>query len=71
MAVSMYTEADLQALADAIKQNAQEVTFADGRKVKFSTYEELVSRFNFVARMLGHEVGRQRLLAEYRKGVTP
>lgn len=73
MAVSTetFTFEDLQRIDKAIAQGVLSVTFADGRKVEFSTFQELVSRRNFIARMLGLEGGRQRLLAEYRKGVAP
>lgn len=73
MAVSTetFTFEDLQRIDKAIAQGVLSVGFADGRRVEFSTFQELVNRRNFIARMLGLEGGRQRLLAEYRKGVTP
>lgn len=69
--MSNFTRADLERIDKAIAQGVLEVTFADGRKVRFSTFQELVQRRNFVARKLGEEGGRQRLFSEFRKGVRP
>lgn len=66
-----FTQADLERIDKAIAQGVLEVTFADGRSVKFSTFQELVSRRNFIARQLGLEGGRQRMFGEFRKGVCP
>lgn len=65
-----YTAADLATIDRAISQNVREVTFADGRNVVFSTFEELVNRRNFIARQLGEEAGRQRLRMKFEKGVS-
>lgn len=66
-----YTDEDLARLDKAIAQGVLSVDFSDGRKVTFSTFEELVSRRNFVARQLGLDAGRQRMFTEFRKGVSP
>lgn len=66
-----FTQADLQRLDRAIAEGVLSVEFADSRKVTFSTFQELVSRRNFVAQQLGEQAGRQRLFSEFRKGVVP
>lgn len=68
--VTNFTQDDLQRLDRAIKQGVRSVTFADGRKIDFSTFEEMVARRNFIAQQLGEDAGRQRLLARFRKGVS-
>lgn len=69
--MSNFTRADLERIDKAIAQGVLAVTFADGRKVEFSTFAELVQRRHFIAQMLGKEGGRQRLFSEFRKGVRP
>lgn len=59
----------MEALEEALAQGVLEVAFADGRKVRFSSFEELVNRYNFWAKRAGEDAGRQRMFAEYRKGV--
>jgi hypothetical protein len=69
--VAEFTQDDLDRIKKAIAQGVLSVTFSDGRSVTFSTFEELVSRYHFIAQDLGLEAGRQRLLGEFRKGVAP
>lgn len=69
--MSNFTDDDLERIDQAIAQGVLEVTFADGRNVKFSTFAELIQRRNFVARQLGQDAGRQRLYAEFKRGVRP
>lgn len=64
-----FTEDDLKRLDRAISQGVRSVTFADGRRIDFSTFEEMVNRRNFVAQELGVAAGRQRILTEFKKGV--
>lgn len=64
-----YTIADQERLERAIAQGVLTVTFADGRSVTFSTFDELTRRLALVKRELGEDTGRQRLFAEFRKGV--
>lgn len=59
----------VERLEDAIGQNVLEVQFADGRTVTFSTWEELIQRYNFALRKAGIESGRQRLLMKFDKGL--
>lgn len=66
-----FTEEDERRLAKAITQGVLEVEFADSRRIRFSTFEELVSRWTFVRQQLGLEAGRERLVSEFKKGVTP
>jgi hypothetical protein len=67
-----YTEADADRLRKAIAQGVMSVTFSDGRSVTFSSFAELTARLNYVEQQLGQaNAGRQRLLASYRKGVSP
>ncbi len=65
-----FTTDDLARIDQAIAQGVLEVRFADGRQVTFSSFKELVSRRDFVARQLGKAAGRQRLLTQFTKGVT-
>ncbi|MFW6040112.1 MAG: phage head-tail joining protein [Gemmatimonadota bacterium] len=67
--MSNFTDQDLARIDKAIAQGALSVEFADGRTVQFSTFKELVARRNFIARQLGEQAGRQRLFAEFKKGV--
>lgn len=69
--MSNFTSADLARLDKAIAQGVLSVSFSDGRAVTFSTFDELIARRNFVARKLGEEAGRQRVLGEFSRGVTP
>lgn len=66
-----YSQDDLDRLEQAIAQGVLTVSFSDGRSVTFSTYEELAARWQFVAKRLGKDAGRRRMLAEYKKGVSP
>lgn len=66
-----FTSDDLARIDKAIAQGVQEVEFADGRRVQFSTFAELVSRRHFIAQQLGQTGGRQRLLTRFTKGVRP
>jgi hypothetical protein len=69
--MSNFTSDDLARLDKAIAQGVMAVTFADGRKVEFSSFAELTARRNFVANELGYARGRQRLHMQFRKGVSP
>lgn len=69
--MSNFTAEDLKRIDQAIAQGVLEVSFADGRKVRFSTFEELVQRRAFIARQLGETSGRQRLFAQFTRGVVP
>lgn len=69
--MSNFTSDDLARIDQAIAQGVLEVTFADGRNVKFSTFAELIQRRNFIARQLGEDAGRQRLYAQFERGVSP
>lgn len=64
-----FTTDDLKKLDRAITQGVLSVKFSDGREVTFSTFEQLVARRNFVAQQLGEDAGRQRMYAEFKKGV--
>lgn len=66
-----FTQADLRRIDHAISQGVLEVEFADGRRVKFSTFDELIARRNFIVQQLGEAAGRQRLKARFTKGVRP
>jgi hypothetical protein len=66
-----FSDEDLKRLDRAIATGTRQVTFSDGREVEFSSFAELVQRRNFIARQLAEDAGRQRLLTEYEKGVTP
>lgn len=66
-----FTQADLERLDRAIATGTMVVEFSDGRRIEFSTFDELVQRRHFVERQLAQEAGRQRLYTKYRKGVTP
>jgi hypothetical protein len=67
-----YTQTDVDRLETAIAQGVMSVTFSDGRSVTFSSFEELSARLDFVKRQMGvAHTGTQRLLARYRKGVSP
>ena len=66
-----YTQADLDRIEEAMAQGVLKVEFSDGRAVTFSSFEELGRRWHFIAKRLGQDAGRQRLLAEYSKGVSP
>jgi hypothetical protein len=67
-----YTQTDVERLEKAIAQGVMTVSFSDGRSVTFSSFAELTARLNFVKQQLGESnAGRQRLLAKYRKGVSP
>lgn len=65
-----FTTDDLARIDKAIGQGVLSVKFADGRQVDFSTFQELVSRRNFIAQELGQTAGRQRLLAKFKKGLS-
>lgn len=66
-----FTVDDLHRLERAIVAGSRSVTFSDGRRVEFSSLDELVRRWNLIAQALGYEGGRRRMLAEFRKGVVP
>lgn len=66
-----YTAADLERIEEAIAQGVLKVDFSDGRSVTFSSFEELNARWQFIAKRLGYDAGRRRMLAEFRKGVAP
>lgn len=66
-----YTADDLERIEQAIAQGVLTVTFADGRSVTFSNFDELNSRWQFIAKRLGYDAGRRRMLAEFKKGVAP
>lgn len=71
MPTHSFTEEDLQRIDRAIAQGVRTVTFSDGRKVEYSTFEELVARRNFIAGALEQSAGRLRTYAEFTKGVKP
>lgn len=64
-----FTQTDLDRLERAIAQGVRAVTFEDGRQIQFSTFEEMVSRWQFIAKELGLDAGRQRILTRFQKGV--
>lgn len=67
-----YTSDDIERLEKAIAQGVMSVTFSDGRSVTFSSFDELSARLAFVRQQMSvANSGRQRLLGEYRKGVSP
>jgi hypothetical protein len=66
-----FTAADLTSLEEAMAQGVLAVTFADGRQVTFSSFQELVNRWHFIAQALGEEGGRRRMFAEFKRGVVP
>lgn len=66
-----FVQADLDRIEEAMAQGVLEVTFSDGRSVKFSSFAELTARWHFIARSIGVTAGRQRMIAEYKKGVAP
>lgn len=66
-----FTQDDLDRIEEAMAQGVLEVSFSDGRSVTFSSFQELMARWHFIAKKLGKESGRQRLLAKYKKGVSP
>ena len=70
MATVEQAQANLAILEEALAQGVLSVTFSDGRAVTFSSFEELVQRWHFWARLAGAESGRQRLLGEFKKGVS-
>lgn len=65
-----FTQDDLARLDEAISQNVREVQYADGRRVHFSSWEDLIKRRNFVARQVGENAGRQRMRTKVTKGVS-
>lgn len=65
-----FTAEDITRMERAITNATRSVTFSDGRRIDFSTFEEMVNRLNFMKQELGLEGGRQRLLAKFRKGVN-
>lgn len=67
--MSVYTQSDLDKLKKAMLTGERRVTFSDGRTVEFQSAEELGRRIEYVRRELEAETGRQRLLAEFSKGV--
>lgn len=69
MATVAEARENMERIEKALAQNVKSVTFADGRSVDFSTFEELVQRWHFWAQIAGEEGGRQRLLGEFTKGV--
>lgn len=69
MADCAFTQEDLDRLDRAITQGVRSITFADGRVIQYSTFQEMVDRRNFIAQCLGLEAGRQRLLTRFKKGV--
>ncbi len=69
--MTAFTQDDLDRIKKAIAQGVLTVTFADGRSVTFSNFAELSARYDFIARALGLEAGRRRMLGEYKKGVAP
>lgn len=67
-----YTADDLERIDKAIAQGVMSVSFSDGRSVTFSSFAELIARRSFIEQQLNSaNAGRQRLLAEYKKGVSP
>lgn len=66
-----FTSSDLERIDSAIAQGVLEVEFTDGRRVRFSTFDELIARRNFIVQQLGQTAGRQRLYSEFSKGVRP
>lgn len=66
-----FTAEDLKRIDQAIAQGVLEVSFADGRKVRFSTFDELVQRRHFIARQLGETAGRQRIFSHFTRGFVP
>lgn len=64
-----FTDDDLKRLDKAIAQGVMSVRFADGREIRFSTFEEMVGRRNFIAKELGLEAGRRVILSRFEKGV--
>lgn len=65
-----FTQNDLDRIDRAIAQGVLTVTFSDGRSVTFSSFEELSARRAFIAKELDGTPGRQRMVGEYKKGVT-
>lgn len=70
MATTAEALANVTLIEEAMAQGVLEVEFADGRRVKFSTFEELHQRWQFWRMQAGLEAGRQRLLAQFKRGVT-
>lgn len=68
---SHLTQDDLDRLDRAIATGTRSVQFSDGRRLEFSTFQELVARREFVAQQLAQEGGRQRLFTKFKKGVSP
>lgn len=66
--MTAYTQADLDALEQAMLR-AETTVSIGGRSVTFATTEELVKRIEYVRKQLASQDGRQRLLAEFSKGV--
>jgi hypothetical protein len=66
-----FTVEDLVRIERAIVQGTRSVTFSDGRRVEYSTVEELIQRWHLIAKQLGVDAGRKRMFAEFRKGVVP
>ena len=64
-----FTKEDLKRLERAMSQGLRSVTFADGRRIEFSTFQEMVGRWNFIAQQLGCEAGREQLVSRFKKGV--
>jgi hypothetical protein len=63
------TQTDLERLERALAQGNKSVTFADGRRVDFQSFDELIRRIQYVRQSLGQQDAESRRLAEYTKGV--
>lgn len=64
-----YTQTDLDKLERALANGSKSVTFSDGRRVDFQTFEELAKRIQYVRKSLGQALAEKKLLAKYTKGV--
>lgn len=67
---SNFTSDDLARMDSAIAQGVRKVTFADGRTVEYSTFQELVARRNFIEKSIGTNVARTTYRAKFTKGVA-
>lgn len=70
MATVADAKLNVEAIEEAMAHGVRIVEFADGRRVEFSSFEELQQRWQFWRMQAGLEAGRQRLLAEFKRGVT-
>lgn len=64
-----FTHEDLERINRAIAQGARVVQFSDGRRVEFSTIQELLLRRRLIMQELEQSAAQRRKLAEHTKGV--